>query len=174
MPTTEITSCQNDGDQMKLYYNLSGDCAAPVWVEHVGIINDLNLNDTDDQQQVNRRGSINSIKEYNPGDTELEVSGTQIVQGNYQGFQVINSAKKGGVARHFMILTGPISEVNSIGYAGLFYNFERSISGPGDGEQEASFLLKPAACASDDCKVKAVKVLSAGTAADWNQAVISS
>ena len=174
MATTEITECQNDGDKMKLYYSLSGDCDSPVWVEHVGIINDLNLADTDDEQQVNRRGSVNSIKKYNPGDTDLAVTGTQIVQGNYQGFQVLNSAKKGGAPRHLMILSGALSDVNSIGYAGHWYNLDRSISGPAEGEQEGSFNLRPAACVVEECEVKAVKVLVSGTAADWDQSVISS
>lgn len=174
MTTTEITECQNDGDEMRLYYSLSGDCEVPVWVEHVGIIGDLNLGDVDDKNEVRRRGSSSNIKKYNPGNSEIEITGTQIVQGNYQGFQVINSAKKGGSPRHFMILTAPISTVNAIGYAGQMYNSDRSISGPGEGEQEASFSLYPAACVAAACEVKAVKVLSAGTAADWDQTVISS
>jgi hypothetical protein len=173
MVTTTITSCQNDGDQMRLYYNLSGNCAAPVWVEHVGIVGDLNLGDTDDENQVQRRGA-GKLKTYNPGDTEVAITGTQIVQGNYQGFQVINSAKKGGSPRHLMVLTAPISNVNAIGYSGNWFNFERSISGPAEGEQEASFNLKPAACQSTACEVKAVKVLTAGTPSDWDQTVISS
>ena len=173
MPTTEITECQNDGDKARIYYSLSGDCASPVWVEHVGIVNDLTLTDTDDQTQINRRTG-NNLKKYNPGDTEISIAGTQIPQGNYQGFQVINSAKRGGDPRHLMFLTGPVTDVNSFGYAGHFYNFERSVNAPAEGEMEASFELKPAACVAADCEVKAVKVLSAGTAADWNQTGISS
>lgn len=173
MATTEITQCQNDGDEMRLYYNLSGDCNAPTWVEHVGIIGDLNLADTDDENEVTRRGG-NSLKKYNPGKTDLAITGTQIVQGNYQGFQVVNSAKKGGSPRHLMLLTNPISNANAIGYAGMWYNFDRSISGPAEGEQEASFNLKPAACVETECEVKSVKVLSGGTVSDWDQTIISS
>lgn len=173
MVTTTITECQNDGDEMRLYYNLSGDCDTPVWVEHVGIIGDLDIADTDEENLLNRRGG-NSIKKYNPGKTDLAITGKQVVQGNYQGFQVINAAKKGGDPRHLMILTNPIDNVNAIGYAGSWYNFDRSISGPAEGEQEASFNLKPAACVADECEVKAVKVLVGGTAADWDQTIISS
>lgn len=173
MTTLEITQCQYNGSDARLYYNLSGDCNNPVWVEHVGIVGDLTLTDTDDQQQVVRRGG-GSIKTYNPGDTEISIAGTQVPQVNYQGFQAITSAKKGGSPRHFMFLTGPIATVNSFGYSGQFYNFERSVSAPGEGEMEQSFELRPAACVLDECEVKAVKVLSGGTASDWNQAVISS
>lgn len=173
MVTTEITECQNEGEDMSLYYNLSGDCDTPVWVQHVGIIGDLNLGDTDDENQVNRRGG-NALKKYKPGKTDVNPTGTQIVQANYQGYQVIVSAKKGGSPRHMMILTNTIDTVNAVGYSGLWYNFDRSISGPAEGEQEASFSLKPAACVSDACEVKAVKVLSASTASDWDQTVISS
>ena len=173
MTTLSIVDCQYDGSNARLYYNLSGDCASPVWVEHVGIIGDLTIGDTDDEQQVNRRGA-RKIKVYNPGDSDITVSGNQIPQANYQGFQVINAAKGGGNPRHFMVLTGPVSSVNSFGYSGKFFNFDRSVSAPGEGEMEAAFNLKPAACVETACEVKAVKVLSAGTAADWNQTVISS
>lgn len=173
MTTTEIVQCQYDGSNAKLYYNLSGDCDAPVWVEHVGITGDLNLADTDDQQQVNRRTGVR-VKAYNPGDTEIAITGTQIPQANYQGFQVINAAKRGGSPRHFMFLSGPISSVNSFGYSGMFYNFDRTVSAPAEGEMEQSFELKPAACVATECEIQAIKVLSAGTAADWNQTVISS
>ncbi len=173
MTTTEIVQCQYDGSNAKLYYNLSGNCAAPVWVEHIGIVGDLSLADTDDKQQVNRRGG-RAIKAYNPGDTEIAITGTQIPQANYQGFQVINAAKKGGKPRHFMFLTGSLSNVNAFGYSGHFFNFDRSVSAPGDGEMEASFDLQPAACVAAACEVKAIKVLSIGTTSDWTQNVISS
>lgn len=164
---TEITDCQNSGDQMSLYYNLSGDCDSPTWVLHVGIIGDLNIGDTDDEKTLKRRGS-GSIKKYVPGDTDLAITGTQIVQSSYQGFQVLQSARKGGTPKHLMILTSPLSVVGACGYAGKFYNFDRSISGPAEDEQEGSFNLKPAACVETECEVKAVRVTTGGTAADWD------
>lgn len=168
--STTITECQNDGSDMRLYYDISGTCATPVLVEHVGIIGDLNVPDTDDENQVNRRGDSGTIKKYNPGDTDVSITGTQIVAGNYEGFLAITKAKKGGSPGIFLVLTGPVSEVNAIGYFGKWYNFDRSISGPAEGEQEASFNLKPAACS--DCEVRAVKVAVADTAADWDQTTL--
>ena len=168
---TEITDCQNSGDQMSLYYNLSGDCAIPVWVLHVGIIGDLNIGDTDDEKTLKRRGS-GSIKKYIPGDTDIAITGTQIVQSSYQGFQVLQSARKGGTPKHLLVLTSPISVVGACGYAGQFYNFDRSISGPAEDEQEGSFNLKPAACVATACEVKAVRVAVSGTAADWDSLVL--
>lgn len=169
--STTITECTNDGSNMRLYYNISGDCATPVYVEHVGIVGDLQITDTSDENQLMRRGSLGTIKTFNPGDEDVSVSGTQIVDGNYQGFLVINSARKGNSAVDFLILTGPLTEVNSVGYRGKWWNFERSISAPAEGEQEASFNLKPAACS--DCAVRAVKIAVANTAADWDTSVFS-
>jgi hypothetical protein len=168
--STTITECQNDGSDMRLYYDISGTCETPVLVEHVGIIGDMNIGDVDDENQVNRRGSAAGIKTYNPGDSEVSVTGQQIVDGNYEGFLAITKAKKGGSAGAFLALTGPISEVNAVGYFGKWFNFDRSISGPAEDEMEASFNLKPAACS--DCLVRSVKVAVAGTAADWDQTTL--
>lgn len=169
---TTITECQNDGRDAKIYYSLSGDCANPVYTLHVGIIGDLNIGDTSDENQVNRRDSNTGIKSYNPGDADVNITGTQIVDGNYQGFAVLTRAKKGGTPVYLLILSGPVTEVNAIGYRGKWWNFDRSISMPSEGEQEASFSLKPAACS--DCPVRAVKVAVSGTAADWDQSIVSS
>lgn len=160
------------GKDARLYYSTSGSCAAPVYVEHVGIINDLSVADTDDENQVQRRGSAGGgIKKYNPGDSEVNITGTQIVDGNYEGFLYINGARKGGNPLDFLVLSGPLSEVNAVGFRGKWYNFDRSLSFPAEGEQEQTFSLKPAACSN--CDVRAVKVLVSGTAADWDPVISS-
>ncbi len=168
--STVITECQNDGRDARLYYNLAT-CENPVFNLHVGIINDLNLADTSDENQVNRRDGA-TIKTYNPGDQDINVTGTQIVDGNYQGYAVIVRAKKGGKPADLLILSGPITEINAIGYRGKFWNFDRTIAMPSEGEQEQSFSLKPAACS--DCPVRPVKVAVEGIAADWDQSIVSS
>lgn len=167
--STTITECQNDGGDMKIYYDISGTCDTPVLVEHVGIIGDLNLGDVDDERQVQRRG-VSGLKTYQPGDTEVSVTGQQIVDGNYEGYLALTKAKKGGVPGLFLILTGAVSEVNTVGYWGKWYNFDRSISGPSEDEQEATFNLKPAACS--DCLVRAVKITTASQVDDWDQTAL--
>ena len=170
--STTISNCQSLGKDARLYYSTSGSCAVPVYVEHVGIIGDLNVGDTDDENQVQRRGGASlGIKTYNPGDSDVSITGTQIVDGNYEGFLYINGARKGGNPLDFLVLSGPISEVNTVGYRGKWYNFDRSLSFPAEGEMEQSFSLKPAACS--DCAVRPVKVLVANTAADWDPVISS-
>ena len=71
--STTITECTNDGSNMRLYYNISGDCATPVYVEHVGIVGDLQITDTSDENQLMRRGSLGTIKTFNPGDEDVSV-----------------------------------------------------------------------------------------------------
>lgn len=170
--STTLAECQNDGSDMRVYYDISGTCDTPVLVEHIGVIGDLNINDVDDENQVQRRGAQGGIKTYNPGDTELAVTGQQIVDGNYEGFLAITKAKKGGVPGLFLILTGQVSEVNAIGYWGKWFNFDRSLSGPAEGEQEGAFNLKPAACS--DCLVRAVKITTASQVDDWDQTTLPS
>lgn len=169
--TTQITECQRQGDEMRLYYSLSGDCDTPVYVEHVGIIGDLTLSDVADENQVQRRGASGGTKTYNPGDKEVSITGTQIVAGDYDGYNVIRSAGRGGSPVDFLILTGPLSDTNSVGYRGKFYNFDNTINGPAEGEMDGAVNLKPAACS--DCPVREVKVVSPGTAADWDPTNIS-
>lgn len=155
---------------MTLYYN-TGTCGTPVWVEHEGVVGDLQLEDSDDEEEVTRRRTVYNIKEYTPGLTDVAISGQIITDFNYQGTRYILSAKRGGSPKDFLILTAPLTVVNAYGYRGKFYNFSRGVSGPQQGEQELSFNLKPAACA--DCPVRAVLVSVSGTAADFDQSSLS-
>ena len=163
--STTPVDCVNPGKDMTLYYN-TGSCAVPVWVEHLGVVGDLQLEDTDDEEEVSRRRSAYNIKEFSPGMQTVSISGQQITDFNYQGNRYINASKKGGSPQDFLILTSPLTVVNAYGYRGKFYNFVRSVSGPMQGEQEQTFNLKPAACA--DCHVRAVLVSVSGTAADFD------
>lgn len=160
-----IADCVNKGKDMVLYYN-TGTCASPVFVEHQGIKGDMTLAEADDEEEVQRRSSASNIKEYVPGLTDVGISGTQITDGNYEGNVFLNSMRTGGVPRDVLVLTDDIGTVHAYGWRGKMWNFDRGISGPFQGEQEQSFSLKPAACS--DCAVRAVKVLVAAAAADWD------
>lgn len=166
MPLSAVpVDCQNAGRDMILYYNV-GDCATPIWVEHLGVIGDMNLGDVDDEEQLSRRRSTSRIKEYLPGDTDISITGQQITDGNYEGNAFLNSMRRGGEPGDVLVLTEPISSVNAYGVRGKMWNFDRSISGPASGEQEQQFSLKPAACS--DCAVRYVHVEVAETAADFD------
>ncbi len=168
--TTTPSDCQNAGKDMVLYYNV-GDCADPVWIEHLGIVGDMNLGDTTDKEELQRRRSDSDIKEYLPGQSDISVTGTQLTDGNYEGNAVLNSARKNGEPIDVLVLTAPISEVGAYGVRGKFYNFDHSISGPNQGEQNQNFDLSPAACG--DCPVRYVKVNVSDAIVDYNPADIT-
>jgi len=166
--STTITECEKPGSLMTLYYDTAGDCTTPVWVEHAGIVGDMTLNDEDEKNEVERR--IGGIKEYSSGDTDISIEGEQIPDFNYQGNVWINAARRGGIARQFLILNNKITAVNAAGYRGMFKNFVRNVSGPRTGEQKQTFNLAPAACSI--CPVRAVKVAVANAAADYDPTLV--
>lgn len=169
MPLTEtISSCQNPGSDVILYYNVNT-CAVPIWAEHEGVVGDLNLGEVDDEEELTRRTSTSNIKEYTPGKTDISVSGQQIPDGNYEGWAALNSARKDGTPIDVLVLNNDIGTENAFGVRGKMYNFDRSLSGPATGEQEQTFSLKPAACS--DCPVRFVKVVAAGSVADYDPTV---
>jgi hypothetical protein len=65
-------------------------------------------------------------------------------------------------------LSGRITDVGSMGWRGAFRNFDRTMSGPEEGAAVQTFRLKPAACQTDDCKVRPVMIAVADTIADYN------
>lgn len=162
---TTLTDCQNDGSDFVTYYNV-GTAGTPIWVEHLGIIGDLTLSITDDENASTRRNSTSNFKEYLPGRTDVAFTGQQIVEGNYEGNAAFNSAIKDGTPLDLLLLTDDVDTAYAYGLRGQFYNFDRSISAPGEGEMEQSFNFKPAACATTP--VHYVKVAVAGTAAVWD------
>ena len=170
MADATLDACELPGSNMTIYYDTANDCDTPVWVEHVGIDGDLTINDEDDQNRVARRGTAHGIKEYSSGDTELEIEGQQVPDFSYEGFQRIIYARKGGPAQHFLILSDKITVVGAFGYRGKWKNFRRNHSGPNEGQQEYSFLLKPAACS--DCNVRPVQIAVASTPADYDPTTI--
>jgi hypothetical protein len=159
-----ITNCQNDGSNFALYWN-GGTAGTPIWLFHDGIIGDVNLGMVDDENESNRRTSTN-IKEYNPGKTDISITGQQIPDGNYIGNAAFNSAIKDGNPVDLLALTDDVDIQYAYGVRGEFYNFDRSISAPSSGDQEQSFNFKPAACPTT--AVRYVRVDPAGTVGDWD------
>jgi hypothetical protein len=150
---------------MLMYYNV-GTCLVPVWAEHSGVVGDLTLGITDDEEELIRRSSTANFKEYIPGRTDISITGNQIPDGNYDGNAAFNSAIKDSGAIDLLVMTDDVDTLYAYGVRGKFYNFDRSINAPAQGEMEQAFSFKPAACA--DCPVRYVRVSVEGTAADWD------
>jgi len=163
MSTAAPNSCQK-GSELVLYYN-TGTEATPVWVEHVGMINDLNWSEVEEATELTGRRTTRAVKEYNEGEIELSITGEQVTDTEYEGWQFLNSMRRGGSSREVMILTGPVTSGNSYGWRGDFRNFDRSTNGPASGSMTNPVNLQPAAQCSDtwsECRV--VKTNSGGTA----------
>lgn len=166
MPLSKtLANCQNPGSDMTIYWN-AGTAGSPIWVEHKGIVGDVNLGIVDDEDETTRRDSASVFKEYAPGKTDISITGTQIPDGNYEGNAAFNSAIRGGDPIDILALTGPKSEEYAYGVRGEFYNFDRSITGPNTGQMEQSFNLKPALCPTT--RVRYVQIVSGLVATkDW-------
>lgn len=167
MSTAAPTTC-NKGVDLTLYYN-TGDAETPVWVEHKGMIEDLTLNETEDENEMTARRTSRVVKEFNEGDIDVSITGTQITDPGYEGWQFLNSMRRGGQSRDVMILTGKIASVGSYGWRGDFRNFDRTVNGPAVGNMTSAVNLKPAAqCRTGHVEVRVVKIAVAGTAANFD------
>lgn len=165
MSTATPETCKK-GTELLLYYN-TGSEATPTWVEHVGMTGDLNLSETEEAQELTGRRISRTVKEYNEGEIELSISGEQIPDAEYEGWQFLNSMRRGGISREVMILTGPVTVAGSYGWRGDMRNFDRSISGPSSGNMMSTVSLQPAAQCHDawsECRV--VKVTGETPALD--------
>lgn len=165
MTTATPTACDKRGDELSLYYN-TGDSATPVWVLHVGLVGDLTFNETDDEQELSIRNPAQLIKEYLAGRTDLSISGTQVLDDEYEGCLFLTSMRAGGEPRDVLVLTGTIDTVGVVGFRGKWYNVDRTATGPETGPPNRNFNLRPAACT--DTPVRAVRVAVADTIADYD------
>lgn len=163
--TATPQDCDKRGNELTLYYNV-GDDDTQVWVEHFGMVEDLTLNETEDENEQTARRSTRIVKEYNQGDIDVSIVGTQITDPNYEGFAILNSARRNGSPIDIMCLTGLINEVGSYGWRGMARNFDRTISGPSSGNMTTAVSLKPAACA--DVQFRVVMIAVADTVADFD------
>ena len=162
--TATPETCQK-GSELVLYYN-TGTEDTPTWVEHVGVINDLSLNETEELQELTGRRIGRLVKEYNEGEMELSISGEQLVDPEYEGWQFLNSMRTGGISREVMCLTGPVTVVGSYGWRGDFRSSDRTINGPASGSMTSPVNLQPAAqCHADWSECRVVKIIDVSTVA---------
>lgn len=167
--TETPVNCDARGMDMTLYYNM-GDEDTPVWVEHLGITGDLTLSETEDEEELTTRNRNRSFKEYVEGDTDLAITGTQVVDPLYQGWQVLYSARTHGEPKDIMVLTAPMSVIGAVGYRGKFRNKDRTFNGPATGSQTQAFNLRPAACT--DTPVRNVRIETTDTVTDWDPTIV--
>lgn len=165
--TTTPEQCDKRGQDLLLYYNV-GTKATPIWVEHLGIVGDLTLNEAEELNSRSVRSSTREVNEYTEGEIELSISGTQITDTAYEGYVFLQSMRRGGSARDVMILTGTIDTVGSQGWRGKMRNSDRGVSGPESGAMTTNFNLQPAACS--DTPVGPVQINVAGTVSDFDPA----
>jgi len=173
---TTLTDCDRSGSEAMVYYNSSDtgvavyDCATPVWVAHIGIKGDLELSETESEQEQTLRDPDQIVRQYTEDKIDLEISGEQVDSIMYDGCIVFNAMRAKAGARDIMILSGAITEVNVSGWRGRFRNFDRSKSFPNSGSSSQKFKLKPAACVNAGCKVRPIRVSAASTIADYDPA----
>jgi hypothetical protein len=170
MSTALPESCAK-GSKVTLYYNV-GTSTTPVWVEHVGMVEDLNMPETEELSELSGRRTNRLVKEYNEGEIEISITGTQLTSPDYEGWQFLNSMRAGGISRDVMCLSNKIGVLGAYGWRGDFRNGDRSLNGPASGSQTNTVDLKPAApCHPDWVPVRVVKVAVADTAADFDPTV---
>lgn len=166
--SAELTLCDKKGSEFSLYLNLGNDCTTPVWSYHKGATGDLDLGETEDEEELSVRDPSQIVKTYVESKIDVEISGTQVVDQDYEGCAFINSARSGGSSIDVAFLTGYIGDVGSEGWRGKFRNFDRSRSGPESGAPSQTFRLKPAACQLTSCKVRPIRVAVADAVADYD------
>lgn len=164
--------CCPPGKNMTLYYN-TGDLSTPVWIEHAGIIDDLNMPETEDVQELSGRRLDRLVREYNQGDIEVSVNGTQICDPNYEGWQRFYAARNGGKPVHAACLTNRMGNTCCTGWAGNWWNSDRSFNGPQTGNLTSVVNLQPASpCLAiadgDNDPVHTVRSEVDGTIQEWD------
>ena len=153
------------GSDVTLYYNVSGDPDNPVWIEHLGMLEDLDINEVEELQEFSNRDSNRRVKQYNEGEIELSVSGTQIHDASYEGWQALTAARRGGSPIDALILGGKIDTECVVGWWGGWWNSDRTMRGPATGNCVNAVNLQPASSCNNPITypVQMVKVTPAGT-----------
>lgn len=145
MATSTPVGCDLRGMDACLYFNV-GDDDTQVWIEHIGTTGDLTCTETEDEDELTTRNRNRSVKEYTEGETDINITGTQVMDPEYIGWQVLYSARTHGSPIDVMFLTQPISEVGAVGWRGMMRNKDRTFNAPATGSQTQNFSLRPAAC----------------------------
>lgn len=173
MPITQtLTQCDKKGAEGSVYYN-TGTCATPVWVYLKSLTGDLTLGETENANEHSSRDPDQLVRQYSEDKIDVEISGTLLVDNDYEGNTFINSMRAGGQARDILCLDGYITEVGSSGWRGYFRTFDRTKNMPEQGGMTQTLMLKPAACVLVACKVRPIKIAVAGTAADYDPTVFT-
>jgi hypothetical protein len=173
---TTLTDCDRSGSEAMIYYNSvdtgdpAYDCDTPVWVPHTGIKGDIELSETESEQEQSLRDPDQLVRQYTEDKIDLEISGEQVDSIQYDGCITFNAMRARAGSRDIMILSGAITEVNVSGWRGRFRNFDRSKSFPNSGSATQKFKLKPAACIDVGCKVRPVLVSAANVITDYDPA----
>ena len=142
-------ACTKGGD-VTLYYNVSGNPDAPVWIEHLGMVEDLDINEVEELQEFSNRDTNRQVKQYNEGEIELSVTGTQIHDPNYEGWQALNSARRGGAPIDCVVLGGKIDTLCVYGWWGGWWNSDRTMRGPAVGNCVNAVNLQPASSCNNE------------------------
>ena len=164
--STDLTLCDKRGIDFSLYYN-TGTCETPVWVFHKGVTGDLSVGETEDEQERSTRDPAQIVKQYVAAKIDIEISGEQVVDQLYEGCAFLNAMRSNGEPGDVLVLSGRITDVGSMGWRGKFRNFDRSMTGPEEGAASQTFRLKPAACQTEECRVRPVMVEVADAIADY-------
>lgn len=165
MATATPVNCDLRGLDATLYFNL-GDEDTPIWTEHLGITGDMTCSETEDDNELTTRNRNRAVKEYSEGDTDINITGTQVMDSLYIGWQVLYSMRTHGEPYDIMYLSEPLSEVGAVGWRGMMRNKDRTGNAPATGPQTQNFSLRPAACT--EVPVRPVRVSVADTAADYD------
>ena len=166
--TATPQNCDVRGMEMTLYFNL-GDDETPVWTEHIGLTGDMSMGETEDDEELNTRNRNRSVKEYVEGETDLNITGEQVSDPQYIGWQILYSARTHGDPVDLLVLTNPLDVVGAVGWRGMFRNKDRTTNGPATGAQTQQFSLRPAACAA--VPVRPVKVTAEEVVEDYDPTV---
>lgn len=166
--TAELNGCNRLGQDISIYYN-TGTCETPVWVLHEGVVGDLTINETDDENEQPVRDPNQLIKVYNPGKTDVNPTGEITFDPLYEGAFLFNSMRNGGAPADLLILSGDIEEEGNIGWRGAWWNFDRTWNAPETGNATQNFSLRPAAC--QNCMVRTVYVATGGDVEDYDPGI---
>lgn len=163
--TATPQNCDVRGMEMTLYFNL-GDDDTPVWTEHLGLTGDMTISEVEDDEELTTRNRNRAVKEYVEGETDLNITGEQVMDPQYIGWQMLYSARTHGQPIDVMVLTNPMDVVGAVGWRGKMRNKDRTFNGPATGAQTQQFSLRPSACT--DVPVRPVKVVAENDVEDYD------
>lgn len=165
MATATPQNCDVRGMEMTMYINL-GDADTPVWAEHNGLTGDMTIDETEDEDELSTRDRNRMTKQYTEGDTDLNITGEQVMDPMYIMWQMLYAARTHGQPVDAMVLTQPMDVVGAVGWRGMFRNKNRTFNGPATGSQSQQFSLRPAACTLTP--VRPVKVVAEDQVEDYD------